>query len=258
MPATYEYVNTITNKKIDEQSLLFSNSCGVIEAMGQGNALKFTPKEYIDVRVTESNEGYDKADVPGLPGDINTLPYDVSAPDYSTNYVNARKYLFGIDKLSISRSVPAAVNGFISKPVSVGSCSYIELAVKASTNNNIEYSIIEGLNETPILPAGQTEVMHEKLFYGLSTRFTPDMTKKIKIYKDGQETSYTYEQLNSIEFGNGEYTISYTPIKTAHTYYPKTGDIKIKAVQRFRTGQIPAAIQSMVILRHGGDKIWTM
>lgn len=247
-----EILNTITNKKIDNAKILSSDDYGVIESIGSGSALRFTPKDIVNTNNAVTSEELQKVKIPDLPVGPDINPYDVSLPDYSENYINGRKYLFGIDKLEISQSVPSEVNGFISNSIDIENCSYIELAVKTEGTTEVEYSIIDGLKETPILPIDQLTVVHEKLFYKLDTRFTPDTSEKITIYKNDKETKYQYSQIKDLALNDGRYTISYTPLKTAHIYYPQNNKIKVKVIQRTQNGRIPSRIQSMVIIKHGG------
>lgn len=254
--ANYEYVNKVTGKKINNDTLLISGKNGTIESLG-GTALRYVPGDIIDIRTANADNGYQEAGMPQAPNFADTTPYDTTTPEYKSGTVQCRKYTLGIDNIKILKSTPSAVNGFVSKEIDLGACSYIELSAKVSGDGNVEYSIVDGTTEAPILPVEQTEVRNEKVFFGLDTRFKPDTSKPVTIYKDGQKTSITYEQLKNLDAGSS-YSVSYTPVKSAHVYYPQNLKVKIKVIQRNDGDNAPASINSLVILRHGGDKLWTM
>lgn len=251
----YEYINKVTNKKIDSSSLLLASRDGVIESLG-GTALRYTPGNLIDTRIVNADSGYPEAVMPQMPGQADISAYDSAKTEYKHELVPCRKYIFGINSIMINRSTPNKTNGFISKEIDLNLCSYIELSVSVTGNANVEYSILDGVTETPILPVEQKSISEEKIFPGLATRFKPDISKPIVIYKDGKKTNITYAQLNSLD-ADGSYSISYTPEKLSHIYYPQNKKIKIKVVQRC-SENAPATIKSLVILKHGGDTAWNM
>lgn len=253
--AVFEYINKVTNKKIDDSSLILASNGGTIESLG-GAALRYTPGELINAKMINAEGGYQESSMPSIPGVADASPYDSTVPEYKQQLVHCRRYTFGIDSVKAVSSSPNNNNGFISKEIDLHQCSYIELSAKTGGEGNIEYSIIDGTQETPILPVEQTIVVKEKLFFGLGTRFEPDKTRPITIYKDGKETSIPFEQLGSLN-ADGAYSISYTPVKSSHIYYPQNQNIKIKVVQRCENGT-PATINDLVILRHGGGNIWSM
>ena len=254
--STYEYKNKITGKKIDDSAILFSGRDGVIESIG-GTALRYTPGNFIRAEIANADNGYSEADMPQIPETVDISAYDTTTTGYKHEFIPCRKYMFGLDSIRVNRSIPNKTNGFISKEIAIKVCSYIELSAKVSNPSaDIEYSIIDGVTETPILPVEQSIVSQEKMFPGLPTRFDPDTSEPITIFKNGQKTNINYNQLNSLD-ANDSYTISYTPVKLSHIYYPQNQKIKIKVVQRC-DGNIPASIKSLVILKHGGDTVWTM
>lgn len=254
--AEYEYINKVTKKKVDSDALIFAGQNGTIESLG-GTALRYVPGDIIDSKVANADNGYQEASMPQAPSFSNSAPYDSTIPEYKGDTIQCRKYVLGIDSIKVLKSTPSAVNGFISKEIDLGQCSYIKLSAKTTGNGNIEYSIIDGTQETPILPVELKTVIKEKVFFGLDTRFKPDMLQPITIYRDGQKTNLTYEQLKALDT-TSTYHISYTPLKSAHVYYPLNKNVKIKVVQRNDGEEVPASINSLVILRYGGDRLWTM
>lgn len=141
----------------------------------------------------------------------------------------------------------------------MSSCSYIKLSVISNQDiSNIEFYIIDGIKEYPILPI-ETERVKEKLFYNLDTRFTIDKTKEIIIYKNNEATSLSLDDINSLDFNSNVYTIEYTPAIQHQIYNPTQDNIKVKLIQRiYNDNDIPANIIAMTILKYGGSKIWNI
>ena len=136
----------------------------------------------------------------------------------------------------------------------MGHGDYVEL--DAPSSSGIEYYIVDGTEETPILPVSLERVSGEKLFPGLPTRFDIDKNKPVKIYENGKDTSLGYNDISSIDFGEEkEYTIDYTPasLLKAHRHALTGESIRVKIITRSNV-----TINSVTIIKHGGDTVWTM
>ena len=182
--------------------------------------------------------------------------------DSSVNYENMLSYYFGIDKLKIGYAQPDVSGAYLSETITINSCSFIQLQATESggSGNSIEYSIVEGDTETPIIPLGCDKILSEKIFFGLPTRFTIDNNNPVTIYKNGEKTAMS--SLGQISFsnegGNNDiYTIDYTPLMSAQKYIPQGNAIRVKIVQRCLFGALPAVISNLMIQKHGGVMPWT-
>lgn len=136
----------------------------------------------------------------------------------------------------------------------MGHGNYVEL--DAPSSPGIEYYIVDGTEEAPILPISSERVNGEKLFPGLPTRFDIDKNKPVKIYENGKDTSLGYNDISNIDFGGGkEYTIDYTPasLLKAHRHTLTGESIRVKIIARSN-----ATIDSVTTIKHGGDTVWTM
>ena len=145
-------------------------------------------------------------------------------------------------------------SGFLSSEINMGHGDYVEL--DAPSSPGIEYYIVDGTEEAPILPISSERVSGEKLFPGLPTRFDIDKNKPVKIYENGKDTSLGYNDISSIDFGKEkEYTIDYTPasLLKAHRHALTGESIRVKIIARSNV-----TIDSVTIIKHGGDTVWTM
>jgi hypothetical protein len=235
----------VSGRKIDVTSAIYTAD-GILEPLGP-MSFRYTPDASLGIEEETVDGGYINADMPSVPND-----------NKNTTLYGYRRYRVGLDRIRVLKSHPAKVNGFITKEIKVHNCSYLELSASVSGEGNIEYSIIDGLNETPIVPITQTDIIQERIIPGLSTRFGADGNSPVSIYQDGIKTDYGIDDLPNLDYGGGTYTISYKPVLTAYRYKPNNTEVKVKIVQRCMDNKAPATINSIVLLRHGGEKIWTV
>lgn len=200
---------------------------------------------------------------------ISNIDYEnISGKDFweeienETIDINSSKYyyyLFGLDKISVQYAEPDSKSCFVSKEIKIESLQENEyLALQADyscENGNIEFYIIDGTNEIPILPEGETSVIEEQVFYKVATRFTVDDISSIKMYKNSipSKTSLN-EAINNSEEG---YTVSYTPKSATAISSTLNNTIKVKAIMRCYDKNYIPFIKSIQIKKYGGDTLWT-
>jgi len=166
-------------------------------------------------------------------------------------------YDFGIDSVVARYTSPKPISGFVSSQINIGACSYITLSVKTSgkLDGRMEFSIIDGSTETPILPEEmEKQVLQEKLFPGMQTRFSMNTEESYTIYKDGAASSLTYEQVLAMPLDDGEYSISYIS-NGEYKYIPVNEQIRLKVIARC-TDNKPVPIKAMTIKKFGGEMPW--
>lgn len=175
----------------------------------------------------------------------------------------SNKYMYnvGIENIDVKRKFPEQVCGYITDSITIDSCSYIELSVNRNNSSvPIEFSIIDGSNETPIIPIEESGIIiTERLFFGQKLRFTPDDSTDVVIKKDDIATSMTIDEflaLTDID-DNDIYTAEYLPTTNETQYKPTNNSIKIKIIERC-DNKIPSVINSMVLKKHGGEKPWNI
>lgn len=258
--AVYSYRNPETGEYIDPDTIFSEDKDGIILYQGY-NSFRYISKDQLEADVAATDIGYDRPERPALPVPADKTDFLMTAPA-SRDVFMGRKwaYLFGLKDISITKNKPDNVSAFISKSIDIGESSYIELSAKIDNYSPLnEFSIIENGKETPILPVEETGAIQEKLFNGRSLRFYVDSSKGVSIFKDGKLTTITLDTLNKeADFNSSTYTITYTPVISAHQYHPEGKSVQIKVVQRCLDKTAPAAISSLVILKHGGKKTWTI
>jgi hypothetical protein len=180
------------------------------------------------------------------------------------------RYSYGFDNIIAAQMSMNRTAGYISEPINVKDCLYIEL--NANIVDGVEYSIIDGKTETPILPLEQSFVKGERLFYGLMPRFFIVNPNDVIVRHNGEtlgigslEDLELFLSVNNTEQETGQsfflreeiYTIDYEPDTRARIYYPKNDTIKVKIVQRIlNPGDVPIPIESVTIRKHGNQSSW--
>lgn len=167
-------------------------------------------------------------------------------------------YLFGLDKISIEYVDIAETSCFVSKEIKIDELEpdeYIVLDAQYSCEEgNIEFYIIDGTNEIPILPENQKTVLYEKLFYKIPTMFTIDDLNSIKIYDNKIPSKVNINTaMNSVD---ERYTVSYKPKNATMIDSLMNKSIKVKAVIRtYNKDHIPF-IKSMQVKKYGRSSLW--
>lgn len=200
---------------------------------------------------------------------ISNLNYKTTAEkefweklDQEDTIINQSKYyyyIFGLDKISIQFAEISNKSCFISKEIKLETLKeneYIALNADYSCEKgSLEFYIIDGTNEIPILPENESTVVEEQIFYKIPTRFTIDDITSIKMYKDSIPSKISLnEAINSTEEG---YTVTYTPKSAASVSNLLNDTIKVKVIMRcYDTNYIPF-IKSIQVKKYGGDTLWT-
>lgn len=252
-------ISSRTLKKLNINNLT-SNGSGILTK----DETALAKYSYVPIEETvytpEINSGYTPQNTPQIYSKI--LNKKSFKPDLGNEGIikNAIMYDFGIDNLTVGYSTSHEVCGFISKKINIGTCSYIQLEVSTTEGDTaLEYSIIDGASETPILPIGETKIVGEKLFQNLPTRFTVDKTQNISVKKDNEPTEITLDDIeqNIIFDADSVYTIDYTPKNISDKFFPSEKKIQVKIIHREYPFTIrPKIIKSVVIKKFGGDAPW--
>ena len=215
--------------------------------------------ERIDNFVYESDKDSWDGTLPAT-NEYNSLEPENRADIYDyKNNVDKAAYKLGIKPVNASYIIPEASSGYITKDIEIGNVSHIELSVSRSNpDTSVEFYIIDGQKEEPILPIEEKEVKNEKIFYGQKTRFTPVSEKDVVIKLDGSEVSTSLSEVINSEIGNRNYTADYLPTGNPYKYVPKNTKIKIKMIERVEEGKLPSSIYSVVIKKYGADAKWSI
>lgn len=173
---------------------------------------------------------------------------------------NMYTYIFGIDSITIKHIEQETDSCFISESINVGSFSekeYLQLICEdvVSEYAGIEYSILDGDIEIPILPVGKELIKNEKLFATLPLRFKLDETGLFSIKKDGLTTDISIDDAKIQVLSR--FSIDYYP-DFKYNYTPINSNIRIKAViRKFNKNIDTSYIRHLKIRKYGGDTPWT-
>ena len=256
-PETNAYTDLRNGSDINHSmKAVMSEDAVTLNTDGNHEVYELIPASRLKKKVIVEGNAYNSVDAPlYLPStDGQDKFYEMDAPD--DEYINEQdtlEYDFGIDSVTIAEKSAYKTSGFISPEITLGeNCYHIELAGPSYTG--LEYSIIDGDKETPILPQEQTKVVDEKLFYQMPTRFTVENPDSVVIRVNGTMTNYGYGDIMDLpRSADNEYTISYTPSDTGHSYIPKNRKIRVKIIQRLTdTKEQPKPIQQVIIKSYGG------
>lgn len=222
----------ITNLKtgivIDTDSIVNESSSGIF--VKNSDCIKFIPLSDLKIEEMADDGVYSKSEA--------NPEFNFARDSFSSDlYTEKAEYKFGIANLEFKTVNYFKDTAIITKPIDVSECSYVTLSVKESEayNSFVEYSIMDGINdEIPILPENRREVIREKLFYGLSTRFIVDNSQKLPVlYEDGKISNKEYNLLTHEDFLNHEYSLDYWPCEESiNKYVPKNDSISLKIVIR--------------------------
>lgn len=167
-------------------------------------------------------------------------------------------YLFGLDKISVEYVDIEKSSCFVSKDIKIDKLKddeYIALEADYSCEEgSIEFYIIDGTTEIPILPESKKEVSHEKIFYKTPTRFTIDDINSIKIY-DNRIPSKTSIN-NAMNSTDERYSVSYKPKNATIIESLMNNTIQVKAVIRSYNKNYIPYIKSIQIKKYGRSSLW--
>lgn len=246
---------TINNDNIVKRSdkgLVISNK----------NCWKFIPKENLQTTDTyEDGYYYTAEDTAKLKKSVKTEPFIVNQNKIENSYVEKMYYYFGLKNLKLSTIQKNKTAGFVSKYIALTNFSYITISVNATSGSNagIEYYIIDGIDEIPLLPENESRVVMEKLFYNIPTRFTVNnKNEEPVLYEDGKLSDKIYSELTSDDYENHEYALTYKPGEEYNKYTPQNDQIKVKIIFRGydMENYESIVINSIVINKYGGSVEW--
>lgn len=167
-------------------------------------------------------------------------------------------YLFGLDKISIEYVDIEESSCFVSKDIKVDNLKedeYIALEADYSCEEgNIEFYIIDGTTEIPILPESQKNVLHEKIFYKTPTMFTIDDISSIKIYNNRVPSKVNIN--NAMNSTDERFTVSYKPKNATTIETLMNNTIQVKAVIRTYNKNYIPYIKSIQIKKYGRSSLW--
>lgn len=183
-------------------------------------------------------------------------------------------YDFGINNIKFSYHNATDVSGLISNFIVIDNCDYLTLLTSLKEQSkdeqySLEFYLLDNNKEIPILPYNQTQVLYEKMFYNLETRFKINKNYQITVHEKTKDeltlynTYSNYDEYltgtnslnNMLKDKSKELVISYVPVD-AKRVKPTNNRIAIKLIKRIYAGKNPLKIDNIILNAHGGKLNW--
>ena len=272
------YKNKLANKDISKNDIIATFNGGIITQKESTNpndlsSYRLSLNEYLQQETVVQKNEFNTIPIEqyknSVSGDDGFHHGDVSGNVRTDGFVKYR-YSYGFDNIVAAQMSVGKTAGYISEYINVDGCMYIEL--NADVTDGVEYYVIDGKKETPILPLEQSLVKEEKLFYGLMPRFNIMNPNDIVVKHNGKSMNInsltdlelllsvnnTGKSIGQSQFLREDlYTIDYEPDSSARMYYPKNKKIRIKIIQRILDAtKVAEPIKSVIIRKHGNQSSW--
>lgn len=220
------YINLLTDDYIPNEAVVRADDDGL--TYYENGCWKFLGKgEYI-----ESTDGNRNAKSSVTLTTVTMTADEVLQANKETKTEAYQYYTsyFGLNDFVTSNKSFAGTSGAVSSDIEVVPGEKLRLYADVAcdtSKSSIEFSILEGAKETPILPDGQSIVENEKVFFMLPPRFTG---KDVVYSRNGSQIG---SKIADGAMADGAtYTVSYRPDANAYTVTPSSGKVRIKTIIR--------------------------
>lgn len=250
-----EYINELNKNKIDSSKIVSESNSGIV--VTNKNCWKYVPKKRIkEVPSYKDGYYYTKEKTPEFEKDKKPQYFDIKNNAIDSAFVEKARYYFGIEKLRFNTFVADSVCGIISKEISVKNCSYITVNYTTTENALVECYILDGINETAIVPENmEGNEIEEKLFFDTPLRFVP-IEKSGVLYENLLESNKNINMLTYEDFESNEYIYKYKIDRNAMHYVPDSESIKLKFIIRTKDKNDRIKIEDVTINKYGGKLEW--
>lgn len=220
------YINLLTDDYIPDESVVRADNDGL--TYYENGSWKFLGKgEYTEARDGNStgNSAVRLTTISNTEDEILQANKETKteAYQYYTSY-------FGLNDFVTANKSFAPASGAVSDEISVEKDVPLHLYADVSCDTSkasVEFSILDGTKEMPILPDDQMEVEHEKVFFMLPARF---VGKDFMYYRDGSPLG---TKLADGAMSDGAtYTVSYKPDISSYEVTPTSDKVRVKTVIR--------------------------
>lgn len=249
---SYEVVEYVLDKDLANADNVWDNIKAFEYALSIDNTSKVTVEALIERTVTD------------LFGKSVTKKYK----DAPGETIKAIKYIYvlGIDSISANLLLLNNNCYFLSESINTGHFNeddFLQICVSDHTGefSSIEYFIVDGDMEIPILPISEKNIYNERIFPETDLRFAIDNDLYsygiIKIKRDGMAIDSSLDSV--IDQYDATYCVSYQPVSDVYNYTPINDSIRIKAIIRYYGSIIDTIpyIESINIRKYGGNTLWT-
>ena len=250
------YINTDTASLIKESQILQETDDGIVVKLE--SSWKLIPGKAVEEETTNNDYFIDEA--PAFKKqDKDPDPYLANSQNADTPYTEKLERRFGFTDLTFSTKTTAPVSGICSNPIDVKDVSYftVDADVTGLETGSVELSVIDNMDEIPILWNNNWTVYKEKLFPEQPTRFLIDPEQSVILYEDNLVSKKEYTTLSAQDFQNHTYAITYTAIKDPCRYYPVSDTVRLKILIRQYYDAAPyVSVGHLVMKQHGVTPQW--
>ena len=217
------YINLLTDDYIPDEEIIREDDSGL--TYFENGSWKFLEKR--EYGKTSDNGGSSKVRTTVIKDSTGKV---VSASSDSTKTTTYRFYTnyFGLNEFKLENREFKRTSGAVTNDIAVKPGDPLKLHADFDCDKrvSVEFSILDGSKESPILPAGTDKVENEKMFFGLPQRFSGTD----KAYYRNMEAS---EEPSGEDFADGAtYTVSYTPSSAAYEVTPEHDSVRVKIIFR--------------------------
>lgn len=251
-----EYINNNTSGIVDESKIIGDTDNGYI--ISTVTSWKLVPKNTVTVE-PDYKGYYDEEVLPFRESETDLDPYLTYSNTANTTFTEKAERRFGFRNLQICSKKTAPVSGILSRPIDVSDTSYITVngEISGLETGTVELSVIDNIDEVPILCEDTRQVHKEKLFFAQPTRFQIDPDMPLTLYEDNIICKKDMDTLSSQEFQEHTYALSYTAAGDPFRYFPVSKSIQIKILIRQYVDTAPfVSVQNMIVHRHGETLQW--
>ncbi len=249
--------NNITNEEIDSDRIISESNNGVVYS--NKKSWLFVPGNNVNRKnIIPDGFYYKSEDLVDYDKKDEIDPYLNNINEVENTYVEKAHYKMGLEFLD-SYSIDAyKTSAILSKPIDLGNFSYITLSViQELLDTSVEYYILSGNEEIPILPEGTNLIEKERLFFNLSPRFIINQSSQEPIvFQENNQIEKNYTELTFKDFEQNDYYLTYVPGGEAIKVIPSSSTIRVKIVLRKRSTDSWCKIKSVVINKYGGTLEW--
>lgn len=237
------YRDKLTKKTIDASLISSDTSAGI--TYYDNGIWRFIAADQLEV--IEETTDSDTVSSVVITSDVSTAEVDkiITASDITSNTEKYYAYYFGINTLEIANKEFYDKCAYVSPAmnVNIGSVLSLKADFTEGKYGSVEFSIIDGINEIPILPESQKEIRNEKVFYQLPVRFN---TNEYKFYED---LTYIGSNMGELPFKQGRtYTVDYVPA-AGGSHTAAHNSVRVKAIARMhKQGAAAPQINSITLI----------
>ena len=219
------YINLLTDDYIATDAVVHKDSGGITYyengswkflEKGQYEEYKDSPSSASDIHIAT----------------VQTPMDDVIAASQAAKTENYRYYTnyFGLNNFVTANKKFRKTSGAVSEEIPVKAGKDIRLHVNIQCDPSaasVEFSLLDGNRELPIVPMEMKSIQHEKVFFMQPKRFRG---KDEVYYRDNVELGSTFDE--SAFSDDASYTVSYTPSDDSYAVQSKNESVRIKVVLR--------------------------